>query len=147
MRKSLFLILLWLGSLAVPGWASMKSIAKDNVNVRSRPNLQADVVFQAPLGHPVDIIRQEGSWLFLKDWQGSTGWVYRPLVSDIHTAVVLVDNANIRSAPGLKNRVVGQADRGEIYRIFEEKGNWVQIGYYFEREVIGWIRQDLVWGD
>ena len=40
-----------------------------------------------------------------------------------------------------------QASKGEIYKIFDEKGEWVKVGYYLENEVIGWIRQDLVWGD
>ena len=40
-----------------------------------------------------------------------------------------------------------QASKGEIYKIFDEKGQWVKVGYYLENEVIGWIREDLVWGN
>jgi hypothetical protein len=36
---------------------------------------------------------------------------------------------------------------GEIYKIFDEKGEREKVGYYRENEVIGWIRQDLVWGE
>jgi uncharacterized protein YgiM (DUF1202 family) len=61
-----------------------------------------------------------------------------------------VDNprhANIRKGPSLRKPVVKQAAKGEIYKIFNEKGEWVKVGYYLENEVIGWIRQDLVWGE
>jgi hypothetical protein len=40
-----------------------------------------------------------------------------------------------------------QVSKGEIYKIFDEKAEWVKVGYYLENEVIGWIREDLVWGD
>ncbi|MBU4354976.1 MAG: SH3 domain-containing protein, partial [Proteobacteria bacterium] len=63
------------------------------------------------------------------------------------TAVILVEEANIRKGPSLRKPVVMQASKGEIYKIFDEKGEWVKVGYYLENEVIGWIRQDLVWGD
>jgi len=61
--------------------------------------------------------------------------------------VILVEDANIRKGPSLNKPVVMQASKGEIYKIFDEKGQWVKVGYYLENEVIGWIREDMVWGD
>jgi SH3-like domain-containing protein len=132
----------------VPGLASnMQSIGKDRVNVRAKPNLKSDVVFEAFLGYPIQIEKQQNNWVYFTDWKNNNGWVYKPLISRIQTALVLVDEANIRKGPGLNRPVVRQATKGEIYKIFDEKGEWVKVGYYLENEVIGWIRQDLVWGD
>ncbi|MEW6386430.1 MAG: SH3 domain-containing protein [Thermodesulfobacteriota bacterium] len=125
----------------------MKSIGQNKVNIRQAPSLKADIAFQAHLGYPVEVEKKKDQWVLIKDWQGNTGWVYRPLVADIRTAVVLEENVNVRSGPGLKHRVVMQADRGQVYKIFAQEGKWVQIGYYLEGEKIGWIRQDLVWGE
>jgi SH3-like domain-containing protein len=127
--------------------SSMQSIRKDSVNVRSNPDLNAEVVFQASLGYPVQIEKQKSDWVYCTDWKSQAGWVYKPLVSKTQTAVVLVEDANIRKGPSLRKPVVMQADKGEIYKIFGEKGEWVKVGYYLENEVIGWIRQDMVWGD
>jgi uncharacterized protein YgiM (DUF1202 family) len=127
--------------------ANMKSIAKDRVNVRSRPNLKSEVLFQVGLGCPIEVARQRNNWVFFHDWQDNSGWVHKPLVSSIHTVVIIVENANIRKGPGLRNPAVGQASKGEIYRVFGERGSWVKIGYYLENEVIGWVREDLVWGE
>jgi len=127
--------------------SSMQSIRKDLVNVRSNPDLNSEVVFQASLGYPVQIEKQKSDWVYCTDWKSQAGWVYKPLVSKTQTAVVLVDDANIRRGPSLRKPVVMQADKGEIYKIFGEKGQWVKVGYYLENEVIGWIRQDMVWGD
>jgi SH3-like domain-containing protein len=148
MRLIFGLTLAWGLLLLVPAWAStMQSIGKERVNVRSQPDLSSEVVFQAFLGYPIQIEKQEKNWVYFTDWKNNTGWVYKPLVSQTQTAVVLVDKANIRKGPSLRRSVIMQASKGEIYKIFAEKGDWVKVGYYLENEVIGWIRQDLVWGD
>jgi uncharacterized protein YgiM (DUF1202 family) len=148
MGKTLFLTIAWLTLLLAAAWAStMSSIGKDRVNLRAQPNLQSEVLLQAGLGYPVEIERQQNNWVYCHDWKDNAGWVYKPLLSDIQTAVITVDNANIRKGPSLKKPVVMQASKGEIYKVFQEQGQWVKIGYYLENEVIGWVRHDLVWGD
>jgi SH3-like domain-containing protein len=148
MKKLLCLAVISILCLAVPVSAStMKSIGKDRVNVRSKPNLGSAVVFQAYLGYPIEIEKQQKNWVYFTDWKNNCGWVYKPMVSATQTAVIIVDNANIRKGPSLKKPVVTKASQGEIYKIFGAKGDWVKIGYYLENEVVGWVRQDLVWGD
>jgi SH3-like domain-containing protein len=148
MKKFYWLALISALVLACPAWGSiMKSIGKDRVNVRSKPNLKSDVEFQAYLGYPIQVEKQKDNWVYFTDWKNKSGWVYRPLVSNIKTAVILVDDANIRKGPSLRTPVVTKASQGEIYKIFAEKGNWVKIGYYLENEEVGWVRDDLVWGD
>ena len=141
---TLILTLLLLGS----AWANMASIGKENVNVRSAPSRQADVLYQIHLGYPVELQRTKGKWVKIKDWDENTGWVYRPLINrKVQTALVIPDRINIRKGPGIKYRVVNHATGGEIYKIFAEKGNWVKIGYYLENQELGWVRNDLVWGE
>jgi SH3-like domain-containing protein len=148
MGKISVFTLLWLGLAIATAWPStMASIAKDRVNVRTQPTLNAEVVFQAGLGLPIKIEKQQKDWVYFQDWQDNAGWVYKPLVSKIKTAVITEDNVNIRKGPSLKKPVVMQADKGEIFKIFGEKGRWVKIGWYLDNEVIGWVRQDMVWGD
>jgi SH3-like domain-containing protein len=127
--------------------ANMQSIGKDRVNVRSQPNLNSEVMFEASLGYPIQIEKQKNNWVYFTDWKNNTGWVYKPLVSGTQTALIMVEEANIRKGPSLRRPVVKQASKGEIYKIFDEKGEWVKVGYYLEDEVIGWVRQDLVWGE
>jgi uncharacterized protein YgiM (DUF1202 family) len=145
--KKLLLILILVNLLAVPGWARTQSIGKDQVNVRSQPSLKGHVVFRAPIGYPVEIKRRKGKWVLIQDWEGDAGWVFMPLLSNFQTAVVLVDNANVRCSPGIRHGVTTQVHRGEIYKVLERKGEWIKVGYYFEGNEIGWIRQDLIFGD
>jgi len=148
MRKLFWVALVSVLLLTCPAWgSSMKSIGKDRVNIRSRPNLNSKVLFQGYLGNPIEVEKQQDNWLYVTDSENDSGWIYKPLVSDIKTAVILVDNANIRKGSSLRTPVVKTASKGEIYKIFGEEGDWVNIGYYVENEKIGWIRDDLVWGE
>ena len=147
MRKTVTLTLMFLAVIAGPAWSETGSIGKDRVNVRSGPGHKYKVMFQAPLGYPVEIISQNKGWLKIRDWHGNTGWVDESLVSKTQTAVVLEDRVNVRQAPGIGNDVLCQVEKGDIYKVLAEKANWVQIGYYYEGDVVGWIREDLVFGN
>jgi len=127
--------------------ATMMSIGKERANVRAKPNLKSEILFQVFQGDPIKVEKQKDDWVYVTDYKHNAGWVYKPLVSNIKTVVVSADNANIRKVPGLKGPVVKRAAEGEIYKLFAEKGQWVKVGYYWENEVIGWIREDLVWGE
>lgn len=130
-----------------PGSAWAKSIGRDQVNIRSGPSLTSGIAFHAPLGYPVKIEKEKGKWAFFRDWENNTGWVYKPLICDIETAVILVESANVRSSAGKKYAVVAKAKRGQIYKVLARNGNWVHLGYYFGGEAVGWVRSDLVFGE
>ncbi len=133
--------------LALSSPAGAKSIAKDQVNIRSKPSLSSEIIFTAPLGYPIKIEQEANNWSFFHDWQNNRGWVYKPLVSDIETAVVVVDKANIRNASNTRSQVVSTAEQGEIYKILAKKGDWVRLGYYHGGAEVGWIHSDLVFGE
>lgn len=133
--------------LAMAGPATGKSIGKDQINIREQPNVNSTILFAAPLGYPIEIVEENGEWVRFSDWQNNNGWVYKPLVADIDTAVILVDNANIRSTPSLSGSVVSTVKLGEIYIILSKNNNWVKLGYYESKSPVGWIRNDLVFGE
>jgi len=146
MKKTILATLLLVFVGLPMGYAKTMSIAKDQVNMRTKPNLGAQVLFEAPVAYPLEIKKDQGNWLYCEDWQGNQGWVYKPLVSGVPTTVIQVETANVRRGPGLSKPLITQVKQGEIYKVFDQQGDWVKIGYYFENEEIGWIHEDLVWG-
>ncbi len=148
MLRILSLTIIWMAILLGPASAYMASIGKENVNVRNAPSLNAKVLFQIPFGYPVEVIETKGSWVEIKDYEDDTGWVYQPLINrNVQTVLVISDLVNIRQGPGLNYKVVDQVEHGNIYKLFEEKGQWVKIGFYLENKEIGWVRSDLVYGE
>ena len=134
-------------SLLAPAWCQAKSIAKDQVNLRTGPSQDSEILLVAPQGYPIEVVKKSGQWTQFRDWQDNLGWVYSPLVSNIDTAVIQVENANIRTGEGTSSPVAASAAMGEIYRILGKKGDWVQLGYYETSTPFGWIRSDLVFGE
>jgi len=124
-----------------------KSIGRDQVNIRSGPSLNSSVISTAPLGYPIKIEKEVDNWSNFQDWQQKNGWVHTSLVSNIDTAVILVEKANLRSAAGINAKVQATAAQGEIYKILEKDGNWVKLGYYHGGEAVGWVRDDLIFGE
>lgn len=124
-----------------------KSIVKDETNIRSGPSTKDEILFTVPRGYPIKVERRDGQWTQFRDWQNNTAWVYTPLVSNVNTAVVTAEKANVRSSASLKSQVVTNAEMGEIYKVLGKKGDWVQVGYYDNGSPVGWIRHDLVFGD
>jgi SH3-like domain-containing protein len=148
MKNTFFLTVTWLIILMVPGWASAACIGQEKVNIRKAPNLKAEVIFQAHLGYPVALEQTKGDWVQIKDWQNKVGWVNRSLINkNIHTAVVVPEQVNVRKGPGLNYPVVAQVKSGQVYKIFKEQNGWIRIGYYVENQELGWIRKDFVWGE
>lgn len=148
MKNSFFLTVSWLIILMAPAWASTASIGQDKVNIRKAPSLKAEVLYQAHLGYPVALEKTQGKWVKIRDWQDKEGWVYKSLINDkVQTAVVVPEQVNIRKGPGLNYPVVSKAECGQVYKIFKEQQDWVQIGYYVENQVLGWVRKDMVWGE
>jgi SH3-like domain-containing protein len=146
MKKILYIavVLVFLGVTAAH--AKTMSIAEDEVNVRVKPSSKAEVLYKAHRGYPVLVKKRQQNWLYVEDWNGKKGWIYAKVVSSIPTIIVESETANIRKGPGQKNAAIAKATQGEIYKVLAAKNNWVKIGYYFEKEPLGWINKDSVWG-
>ena len=126
-RTGLFAaILLLLVAQAAPA----RSIAKDETNIRSGPNLQSEILFTVPRGYPIEVQERSGEWTRFQDWQGNSAWVYSSLVTDVNTAVILVDKANIRSAGATSAKVAAVAEIGSAidYLLAQENVSSAQAG-------------------
>ena len=70
--------------------------------------------------------------------------VMRPLTSRAAHHVVKAKVANVRKAPGLKGRIVGKAEYGDVLRTLERRKDWVKVRH--EDGFTGWVSRKLLWG-
>jgi SH3-like domain-containing protein len=87
-KKAMWIAMLLLFAGETAGYAKTMSIAQDKVNVRTRPSKQARVLYSAPKGFPVVVKKQTRNWLYVEDWNGKKGWVYKKMVSSIPTTII-----------------------------------------------------------
>lgn len=123
---------------------SMVSVKGNTLNMRSGPGTQHDVLWELKKGYPMEVVRRQGQWLQVKDFEGDSGWVARSLTSRTPHHIVKRTTANVRSGPGTQYRIVGKASYGEVVRTQEKRGRWVKV----ERQGApsGWISKGLLWG-
>ena len=137
-------LLLLLGSSA---WAdSMRSVIKDEINVRSGPGTDNQILFKVNRGYPLQVEKSSGAWLYVKDWEGDHGWIYKSLTDSIKTAVITKSSVNIRKGPTTGETIVATANRGDIFKVTAEKNGWLQLAFYDDGHIVGWVRNDLAWG-
>lgn len=122
----------------------MVSVNRNEINMRSGPGTQHDVLWALSRGYPLQVVRKKGNWLEVRDFEKDSGWVYAPLVSKKAYSIVNVNTANVRSSPSTSSRIVATAERGEVLRTLSRKNGWVKIERHGGTK--GWISQRLLWG-
>lgn len=122
----------------------MVSVAKPEINMRTGAGTHYPTLWRLDHGYPLEVIRTQGNWLKVRDFEKDVGWVYRPLVSNAAYVIVKSGSANVRRAPTLNARILGKAEYGEVMRKLERRNNWVKV----QRKggTKGWVARNLLWG-
>lgn len=122
----------------------MVSVKGNILNMRSGPGTQNTILWELQKGYPLQVMQRKNRWIKVKDFEGDTGWVAASLTGRTAHHIVKVNNANVRSGPSTRNRIVGKANYGELVRTREKRGGWVRV----ERSEgpSGWIAKKLLWG-
>jgi SH3-like domain-containing protein len=116
----------------------------DTANVREGPGTRYERLWTVDEDFPLRVIGKRGRWLKTRDFLDSEGWIFAPLTDQQPAVVVQVQDARVRSGPGLGYAVDWVADWGETMRVVSEKGPWLQVND--SEHGRGWIHRSLVGG-
>jgi SH3-like domain-containing protein len=135
--------------LSSPSLAQMLSIKGDKVNMRSGPGIQNKIKWEYGAGFPFEVLKKQGDWLNVKDFENDTGWIHKSHLQSAPHIIVKVNKdqektINIRSGPGNEHPIVGNAYHGVVFAKVEEKSNWVKVRH--ESGLTGWVSKSLLWG-
>lgn len=148
-RRSLLALTLGtalLATLSTPALAqNMVSVKGSKANMRSGPGTQNPVLWELKQGYPLRVVRRQGGWLEVSDFESDRGWVARSLVGATPHHVVKSRTANIRRGPGTHHAIVGKADYGDVLRTQEKRAGWVRVEHTASG-TNGWISGRLLWG-
>ena len=137
-------VALFILSLAGTGLAAeYVSVKKDGVNIRSGPDTKNSVVWQVFESFPLEVIKREGKWLNVVDFEGDKGWIYETLISSKKTVIVNVDTANMRAGSSTDDALVATVKKGVVFEVLEIKGDWMKLRY--KNEITGWMHNSLLW--
>jgi SH3-like domain-containing protein len=126
----------------LPRFASLKS---EDVNVRTGPGPRYPVDWKfVRRDLPVEIVAEFDTWLKIRDWQNTEGWVHSSMLSQRRQVMVVGDTMrDVRRSPEDSAPVVARSEPGVIGQLLQCEGAWCRVQM---RKVTGWIRRDAVWG-
>lgn len=127
------------------GGSTRLSVKVPTANFRAGPTTKDEILFTATKYFPVTVLETKGKWVRVVDFEGEESWVAKRLLTSTPTVVVEVKKGNVRDAPSTKGEVLDKVEYGEVFRIVKTDGRWMRIAT--PKEVIGWVRDDLTWGE
>lgn len=127
--------------LPLPRFASLKA---DEVNVRTGPGPRFPVewIFKRK-GMPVEIVAQHENWRKIRDWQGTSGWLYQGLLTGKRSFIVASKDVALRKTPATSAAVVAMLEPEVVGEIRSCVGEWCRVRV---SGISGWIERTDIWG-
>ena len=129
-------------ALPLPRFASLKA---GEVYMRAGPGQSYAVswVFRRR-GLPVEIVKQYEQWRYVRDVEGTEGWMHRVMLSAARTVIVTgTAPATGRIAPDGESAPVFRAAPGVQGELMACDGSWCRVRI---RGVRGWLPMSALWG-
>jgi cell wall-associated NlpC family hydrolase len=128
---------------AVSKAAVYGTVTGDDVNVRSKPNLDADVLTRLAEETRVEVLEEGDGWCKIQ-YEGTAGWVNRTYLSIKNgpTAIMMADDVNLRSKPDTDAEVMKKLYEGEKVNVLDRTGNWFKVKTL--NGETGWVYSDFL---
>lgn len=125
--------------------AEYVSVKKDEVNIRATPSTKGEISSEVFAGFPLEVLKREGQWAKVVDFEGDKGWIHTSLISKDKTVIVRKKDINLRQAPNTdkNNPVIATVKYGVVFTPLEKKGDWLRVRHADKTE--GWLSKSLVW--
>jgi SH3-like domain-containing protein len=130
----------------VPRFVSIKS-ANAHMRVGPSTDYATNWVYSAR-GLPLEIIEEYGNWRQVRDPEGTSGWMFAPLLSGRRTAVVgpwMEKSIKLRSAPRTSASVIAELAPSVRLNIGNCDGSWCDVSLQ-TRHLSGYVAQTNLWG-
>ncbi len=125
------------------------SVAVNLTDLHAGPSWDTELLSQLLAGQRLEVLRQEGNWVFVRQVDGYLGWAYRPYLTAGEplpaSHLVIPPAAELLSAPGgaLQSRILG----GTFVAVLEQDGDWTRAAVFDPSEnespaglKAGWLR-------
>jgi len=124
--------------------ADYLSITTDNANVRTGPGTNYPSSMELFQGYPLKVIKKQGEWYEVVDFEKDSGWVHKSIVKKADTVIVNAKkNINMRSGPTTKDTIVADVERGVVLTRLSKRGKWTEVRHSSGTK--GWVYSPLLW--
>lgn len=120
------------------------SLRKAEVFVRTGPGTRypVDWVFTYK-NMPVEITAEFDAWRKVKDWQGTTGWVHKSMLSGKRWIIVPKGAKKLHREDNPQAPVIARLEKKVLARLKQCRGAWCEVNL---SGIKGWIKRSEIWG-
>lgn len=125
----------------------MVSLRSDNVYARSGPgkNYPKEWIYKQK-GAPLEIINEYEFWRQVRDWEGSTSWIHKTMLTGRRFVKIITPGENnVYHRPDVESKVVAKVEDGVIGEIKKcpKKSEFCLVKF---DSIEGWINKKNVFG-
>jgi uncharacterized protein YraI len=114
-------------------------VSGERVNLRARPDRNAEVVGQAAQGEVLVVRSIQNEWVEVTPPGSVELWVHQDFIQDGKSTA---DKLNVRAGPGINYNVVGTLSKGEAITVRGQFNEWVKIAPM--RSASLWVHKEFV---
>lgn len=124
--------------------ADFLTVTTDNASIKTGPGKNHPTSMELFQGYPLKVIKKDGEWYQVTDFEGDTGFVHQGVVKKCDTVIVISEKSvNMRAEPNQTAAVVADVERGVVLTKIGSKEKWTQVRH--TGGTSGWIFSSLLW--
>jgi len=124
--------------------ADYLTVTADNTTIKTGPGKNHPTSMELFQGYPLKVIKKDGEWYQVSDFEGDTGFVHQGSVKKCDTVIVISEKSvNMRAEPATTGAVVADVERGVVMTKLATKEKWTQVRH--SSGTTGWIFNTLIW--
>ena len=128
-------------------FSSFMNLRYEKTNFRYGPEMTFPLKFtwNAP-GLPVEILKEQGEWVYVQDSEGEQGWLQRRMLSKKKLGMLRKD-VEMRDDKNLQSPIVAFPKRGVLVTVKKCDGSVCKVQVpYKDKKIIGWVPKQCIWG-
>jgi SH3-like domain-containing protein len=119
------------------------SVSVPEAKIRSGAGNNFDVLWKSEKYFPFSVIKKNGEWYQVKDFQGDEGWVHQSQVGNAASVITTKDKNSLRSEPKPDAKVLFSVGLGIPFKVLKRNNKWILVEHADGDK--GWIHESTVW--
>jgi hypothetical protein len=96
-----------------------------------KPTFAVPLLSELYYGTQLEILDEQGNWVFARQMDGYLGWVYKPYLGEgpiaLATHIVLSSSYGLRTQPDRESQVITRVVSGTGVAVEEVRGEWTKV--------------------
>lgn len=114
-------------------------VATNLTGLHEKPTFRVPLLSELPYGTELEVLEEEGKWVFVRQTDGYLGWAYRPYLGEglapASTHLVTAPVIEVLAEPNAVSEVVTRLVSGTGVTVEEKRDGWSRV----RANRVGWI--------